>query len=156
MDFNNEFLSLSGHERAFRCIIKRVSIHDRGGDLEQWIDYHVFFGVRVCPSGNKDLPANEEVAGVKVNKMWSRGPAARDACCRANSRAHNHCLLVNGSGILRERLLFAHGALSNETWGLGSECIKSPGLSHTRWDENDGGGPLAEENQQSIGSSLPP
>lgn len=64
-----------------------------------------------------------------------------------------HCLLVNGSGILRERLLFAYGALSNETWGLGSRCIKSPGLSHTRWDGNDGGEPLAEENHQCIGSS---
>lgn len=89
-------------------------------------------------------------------KTQSRGPAARGACCRANSRASTHCLLVNGPGILRERLLFAYGALSNETWGLGSRRIKSPGLSHARWDGNDGGEPLAEENQQCIGSPLPP
>lgn len=63
------------------------------------------------------------------------------------------CLLVNGSGILRERLLFAYGALSNETWGLGSKRIKSPCLSHTRWDGNDGGEPLAEENHRCIRSS---
>lgn len=85
--------------------------------------------------------------------MQSRGPAARGACCRANSRAGTHCLLANGSGILRERPLFAYGALSNETWGLGSSRIKSPGLSSTRWERNDGGEPLAEENLLCIGSS---
>lgn len=84
--------------------------------------------------------------------MQSRGPAAPGACCRAKSCACIHCLLVDGSGILRERLLFAYGALSNETWGLGSERIKSPSLSHTRWDGNDGGEPLAEGNHQCIGS----
>lgn len=78
------------------------------------------------------------------------GAAALGARCRANGPACTHCLLVSGTSILRERLLFAYGALSNETWGLGRERIKSPGLSHTHWDGNDGGEPLAEENHQCI------
>ncbi len=83
--------------------------------------------------------------------MQSRGAAARGACCRANSPACAHCLLVNDSGILREHLLFAYGALSNESRGLGERAHKEPRFKpHTHWDRNDGGEPLAEENHQSI------
>lgn len=51
MDWN-EFLPLSGHTESFDCIIKRVSIRDRGADLEHaepWMDNGVCFsGIRVC------------------------------------------------------------------------------------------------------------
>lgn len=81
--------------------------------------------------------------------MQSRGPAAPSACCRANSRTCTRRGDV--AGILTERVLFAYGALSNEAWGLGREH-KEPDISHTRWDGNDGGEPLAEENHQCIES----
>ena len=142
MDFNNEFLSLSGHTGTFDCIIKRVSIHDEGVDLEHvgpLLDYLVCFLGYMCAHQG----TNGEVARVRVHKKQSRESVACGAC---RSQACTHRLSVNGSGILRERLLFAYGALRNETWGLGNGSIKSPGLSHTRWDGNDGGEPLAEGN----------
>lgn len=71
--------------------------------------------------------------GVKVYEMQSHGPEAPAECCTANSDAGAHCLLENSSGILKERLLFAYGAQSNETRGLGSEHTKSPSQSYTYW-----------------------
>lgn len=102
--------------------------------------------------------------GTQSRWQTDRSPGQRRIRCKAVGRRHAvhtaelgkacaHCLLVNGSGILRERLVFAFGALSNETGGLGSSCLKSPRLRHTGWGGNDGGGPLAEENHQCIESS---
>lgn len=54
-------------------------------------------------------------------------------CGTARSGAATHCILEYGSGILKKRLLFTYGALSNESWGLGSEHTKSQRPSHTRW-----------------------
>lgn len=66
-------------------------------------------------------------------------------CCTARSGAATHCILEYGSGILKKRLLFTYGALSNESWGLGSEHTES----HVQATHD--GEALAEANHQSIG-----
>lgn len=74
-----------------------------------------------------------EVVGLKVQEMQSHGPGAPAECCAANSGAAVHCLLENSSGIFKAHLLFAYGAQSNETRGLGREHTKSRSQSHTYW-----------------------
>lgn len=70
---------------------------------------------------------------MKVREMQSHGAEAPAECCTANSIAAACCLLENSSGILKERLLFAYGAQSNETRGLGSEHTKSQSQNDTYW-----------------------
>lgn len=72
-----------------------------------------------------------EVMRLKAHEMQSHGPGAPAECCTANSGAAAHSLLENNSGILKARLLFAYGAQSNETRGLGREHTKSRSQRHT-------------------------
>lgn len=104
------------------------------------------FAVRVHSGRNKDLP-NGQALGVKVYEMQSSGPETPAECCAANSTAAARCLLENSSGILKGRLLFAFGAQSNETRGLGSEHRAEVKATHTG---NDKGEPTAEANHWCI------